>query len=150
MEHAVDAEADDERVLLRLEVDVGGPVLGRLEDHGVDEPDERRIGDPVVDLEVVALFLLLDLEVLLDRRARTERLRRANESADLGLDVLAPADADLDRIPRREPELVDRVHVRRIGNRDPERPVLERVRNRGDPLEHVERHLPGGVVVDAG
>ena len=58
VQHAVDAEPHDERVLLRLEVDVAGPVLGGLEDDRVDEPDERDVGDAVVDLEVVALVLL--------------------------------------------------------------------------------------------
>ena len=55
VEDAVDAEADDERVVLRIEVDVARPVLGGLEDDRVDEPDERRVGDAVVGLEVVAL-----------------------------------------------------------------------------------------------
>ena len=57
VQHAVDAEPDDERVLLRLEVDVGGAVLGRLEDDRVDEPDERRVGDAVVGLEVVVVVV---------------------------------------------------------------------------------------------
>ncbi len=53
VEHAVDAVAHDERVVLRLEVDVAGAVLGGLEDDRVDEPHERRVGDAVVGLEVV-------------------------------------------------------------------------------------------------
>ncbi len=57
VQHAVDAVADDQRVLLRLEVDVAGPVLGRLEDDRVDEPDERRVGDAVVGLEVVLVVV---------------------------------------------------------------------------------------------
>ena len=57
VQHAVDAEPDDERVLLRLEMDVAGPVLGGLEDDRVDEPDERGVGDPVVDLEVVLVVV---------------------------------------------------------------------------------------------
>jgi hypothetical protein len=72
VQHAVDAEPDDERVLLRLEVDVAGPVLGRLEDDRVDEADERRVGDAVVDLEVVALLLFL-LEGAAPRRRRRAR-----------------------------------------------------------------------------
>ena len=77
LQHAVDPEPDDERVLLRLEVDVAGPVLGRLEDHRVDEPDERRVGDPVVDLEVVAVFLLL-----LDREPPPRPPRAAPNASD--------------------------------------------------------------------
>ena len=52
------AEADDERVLLGLEVDVAGALLGGLEDDRVDEPDERRVRDAVVDLEVVDFLVL--------------------------------------------------------------------------------------------
>ena len=57
VQHAVDAVAHDQLVLLRLDVDVGRAVLGRLEDHRVDEADERGIRDPVVGLEVVLAFL---------------------------------------------------------------------------------------------
>ena len=74
VQHAVDAEPDDERVLLRLEVDVGGAVLGGLEEHGVDEADERGVGDAVVGLEIglvlVGLLRLEVVHVVLRRRAR--------------------------------------------------------------------------------
>ena len=46
-------------------------------------------------------------------------------------------DAELERGARREPQLVDRVDVPRVGDRDPERVVLERVRHRDDALERV-------------
>ena len=42
-EDAVDAEPDDKRVLLRLEVNVGRTVLGGLKDDRVDEADEGRV-----------------------------------------------------------------------------------------------------------
>ena len=41
-------------------------------------------------------------------------------------DVLARGDAELDRVAGREPELVDPVQVRRIGDRDAQTSVLER------------------------
>ena len=56
-EHAVDAEADEQRVLLRLEVDVARPVLGRLEDDRVHEPDDRPLRDAVLGREVVGLVV---------------------------------------------------------------------------------------------
>ena len=140
VEHAVDAEADEQRILLRLEVDVGGPVLGGLEDHGVDEPDERRIGDAVVDLEVVDLLLLhLQLQLLLDGGAGAERLRGTRQSAELDEDVVAGRHAELERVARREPELVDSLNVAGVGNGDPERPVLDRVRNGRQAFEDMER-----------
>ena len=56
VEDAVDAVAHDQVVLLRLDVDVARAVLGRFEDHRVDEPDERRVREAVVGLEVVVLL----------------------------------------------------------------------------------------------
>src|SRR3954449_8644658 len=104
VENAVDAEADDERVRLRLEVDVAGAVLGRFEDDRVDEPDERGVGDAVVDLEIVDLFLVDHLELggLAQSRACAERLGRARESPELVRDVFACRHAEDDRVPARE------------------------------------------------
>ena len=104
VEHAVDAEADDERVRLRLEVDVARAVLGRLEDDRVDEPDERGVGDAVVDLEIVDLFLVDHLELggFAQSRACAERLRCPREPPELVRDVFAPCDAQHDRVLARE------------------------------------------------
>ena len=52
-QHAVDAEAHHQPVLERLDVDVGGVFLHRLREHGVDEPDDRRV---VFALEQVGLL----------------------------------------------------------------------------------------------
>ena len=52
-------------------------------------------------------------------------------------------------IAGREPELVDSVQVSRVGDRDAQRPVLERVRDRDDALQHVQRNLLGSLLVDA-
>jgi hypothetical protein len=150
VEDAVDAEAHEQAVVLRLDVDVGGAVLGRLEDDRVDEPDKRRIGDAVVDLEVVGFLLFLrGRELLLDHRARAERFGGASETADLGKDVLACRDAQVERVTRRDPQLVDRLDVARIGESDLQRSVRERVRHRDDALEHMQWDLVGGLVVDA-
>ena len=48
-------------------------------------------------------------------------------------------DRELERVPRREPELVDRMQVPRIGDGDLEHVVLEGVRNRDRALERVHR-----------
>ena len=119
-------------------MDVGGAVLGRLEDHRVDEPDERGVRDAVVDLEVVGLLLLgLERELLFDRGARAERLGGTSEPPDLRHDVVARGDSDVERMAGREPELVDPLDVAWIYNGDPKSSVLERVGNRNDALEHV-------------
>ena len=91
--------------------------------------------------------LLVDL---LEDGARAERLRGARDPAQLDEDVLARGDAELERVARRQPQLVDSVQVARVGDGDPQRPVFERVRDRGDALEHVQRDLGGRLLVDAG
>ena len=101
-----------------LEVDVRGVLLGRLEDQGVDETDERAVGDPVVGLEVVAVVADVVLEI--DRDDGADRLGGANESLQLGDDVVARRDDELERVLRREPKLVDRVQVPGIRDRDRE------------------------------
>ena len=112
VEHAVDPEADEERVLLRLEVDVGGAVLGGLEDHGVDEADERRVRDAVVDLEVVVSSSSAASIVHARRRPAATRAPNASESrTSLRSSARMSSrggDAELDRVARGEPELVDR------------------------------------------
>ena len=60
-------------------------------------------------------------ELLLDHGAGAEGLGRADEPAELDHDVVARGDAELEREARREPELVDRVDVRRVGDRDAQR-----------------------------
>ena len=42
-QHAVDAEAHHEAVLVGLDVDVGGVFLDRLRQHRVDQADDRRV-----------------------------------------------------------------------------------------------------------
>ena len=108
MEDAVDAVADDQVVLLRLDVDVARAVLGGLEDHRVDEPDERRVRDAVVGLEVVVLLRFGLDGGLSSTKAAFMRLGRAREAAQLGEDVVLRRDVELDRLARREPQLVER------------------------------------------
>ncbi len=85
-QHAVDPEPDHERVLVRLEVDVRGVLLGRLEDHGVHEPDERAVGDAVVGLEVVGLLVRCRGLLGLDGDG-ADGLGRADETLELRDDV---------------------------------------------------------------
>jgi hypothetical protein len=150
VEHAVDAEADDERVGLGLEVDVARAVLGRLEDDRVDQPHQRCVRDAVVDLEVVDLVLdHLELGRLAQPGAGAERLRRAGEPAQLVRDVLARRDAQRDRLAAGEPQRVDPVDVLRVGDRDAEGVVLEGIGNRVDLLEDMQGYRARRDRIDA-
>src|SRR3954451_1628681 len=152
VQDAVDAEPHGKGVFLRLEVDVAGAVLGRLEDDRVDEPDERDVRDPVVDLEIVELLLLLLLEqpgLLVQNGAGAEGLGSADEPADLVGDVLARRDGQLELEARREAQLVDRMDVAGIRDSDPEDIPLDGVRDGLDPLEHVQLKLLDRVLCHA-
>ena len=149
VEDAVDPVADDEIVLLRLDVDVARPVLGGFEDHRVDEADERRVGDAVVGLEVVdVLLLFLDATHLLGE-GRVHRLGRAREAAQLGEDVAPRRDVELDRQARREPQLVEPAHVLRVGDRHLERAAVRGEGDRDDAVEHRQRDQLHRLGVDA-
>ncbi len=125
-----------------------GAVLGGLEDDRVDEPHERRVGDAVLGLEVVCLLLFLRERRIVEGRACAEGLGCTDEPLDLDEDVLAGGDAELERVAGGEPQLVDPVDVARIGDRDLQVAVCERVRHRDDTLEHVQRYDLRRLVVD--
>jgi hypothetical protein len=103
VEHAVDAQPDDEGIILRIEMQVARAVLGRLKDDRVDEADERRVGDAIVRFEVVGVFAFLLDELVLDERRALPGLRGADDAAELELDVLRGGDPDLERVPGRDP-----------------------------------------------
>jgi hypothetical protein len=69
------------------------------------------------------------------------RAPNASDAADLDEDVLARRHGELERVARGEPQLVDSLNVLGVGDRDPQRAVVERVGNRDQPLENVQRDL---------
>src|SRR5207248_9419783 len=60
MQYAVDAIADDELVLLRLDMDVAGSIFSGRDAHRVDQADKRAVGNAVIGFEVVLVRLPLD------------------------------------------------------------------------------------------
>ena len=151
MEHAVDPEADDERVGLRLEVDVARTVLCSLEDDRVDEAHERGVGDAVLDLEVVDLVLVdhLELDDVAESRSRPEGFGGPRQPSELVGDLLAGGHAQGDRLAAGEPQRIDAVDVLRVGDRHAERVALVGVRDRVDLFEDVQRYRAGGNRIDS-
>ena len=147
-EHAVDAHPHEQRVLLRLEVDVARAVGGGLHDDRVDEPDERSVRDAVVDLEIV-LVLVDDLEVV-ERRLRLHDLALARAPLELGEDLVAARDTR-DRPGTRVASRSSSIPwmFAGIGDRDAEPLVDARDRNRDDALERPQRHELGRIGRDA-
>ncbi len=63
-------------------MDVGGAILGGLEDDRVDESDEGGLRDAILGLEVVGVGFLLEERLLLrERCARAEGFGGAREAA---------------------------------------------------------------------
>ena len=65
---AVDAVADDDLLLARLDVDIAGALLDRVEQQRVDPADDRRLVGDVEDVDqllaaALVLFVLLLGEV---------------------------------------------------------------------------------------
>ena len=58
-EHAVDAVADAEFLLERLDVDVAGALLDGVGDHGVDQADDRRFARHVAQVFEIGVRLLV-------------------------------------------------------------------------------------------
>ena len=99
-EHAVHAEAHCQRVLLSLEVHIGGVFLRRLEDERVHEANERAVRDAVIGLEVVAVIRFGLVHV--DGDDGTDRLGRSHEPLELSEDVVPRSNPELERMLRRE------------------------------------------------
>ncbi len=131
MQHAVDAVADLQLLLERLDVDVRRPGLDRAVDEQVHEPDDGRLAREVA--EVIDVFLVLADER--DLRVALAAARAVASAAAVGLlerfeDVTLAREPRLDLEARRDLEAVDRVVVGGIGHRDGERAV--RLRERHD------------------
>ena len=121
VQHAVDPVADDEPVLERLDMDVGGARVERVGDDERDEADHRRFGGEVLQLldvgverEVVAA--LLDVaDDLADRGAAG-----AVETLERRVELVGNRDQRLHVAAGHHPERADRVFVGRIGHRERE------------------------------
>ncbi len=153
VEHPVNPVADLELVLERLEVDVGGLVADGDEEHVVEQlPHGRGVGHfleglqvngfarvvhrlghgAVVEFGEEALDRLLDSGVVAVERARHGRLV-AHRAVGLAVE--------------EEPQVVERLHVERVGHRDGQDVVLELGRDdaidRGDRGRDAGDHVVG-------
>ena len=127
-------------------MNVARPILGALEDNRVHQPHQRRVGNAVVGLEVVEqLALGDDLHVLERRRLRRQRLARTQHPLDLGQDLVARSDTQLDLMAGRQLQLVDAADVRRIGDDDVQALAGDLVGQSDDAFEHVDGNGGGSV-----
>ena len=89
--------------------------------------------------------MLLGRLVELDGDDRAHGLAGAQKPLELGHDVVARRDAELERVLRREPQLVDGMEVPGIGDRDAEDVVVDRVRDGDRALERLDRDQLSGI-----
>ena len=73
----------------------------------------------------------------------------ANELADLDADLVARRDAELERVPGREPQGIDAVEIEGVRESDLDRVAHELVRDRAVAVEDMQREERRGVLVDA-
>ena len=123
LQHAVEPEPDPVRALVGFEVDVRCATLDRIEHDLVDEPDDGRVFDvgpldALVDGVLVGRDLeAVELEIVAGkfRHRRVDLLQRPREQL---VELVLLDDDRLDRQARGELDLVDRVEVGRIGDRE--------------------------------
>ncbi len=154
VQHAVDAVLDGHFLIARLDVDIAGAPLQRVEDGGVHQLDHRRdvaVGGQLVDGERFVLVLFLA-----DHHVQREAfgdlfqhaLRLLGFLEQIG-NLRQRGDLDVQLLLQQHRQLVDQVQIARIGERDVQVPVL-----RLDGHEVVAEHQIHGdgveqVVIDA-
>ena len=138
-----------DRVVLGLDVDVGGAALERLEDDRVDEPDDRAgVRRELVDGEGLFARLVLAEELHLEAfGGLLEHALRALALLQNRLDRRRRADAHADRRAQLDADLVDRLQVARIGHDDQERLAVAAVRHEPVAQHQVGRDAPEQRVV---
>src|SRR5439155_10986101 len=119
-----DAVPDPDVLALRFDVDVGRTLLDGARDDAVDRLDDRRIRG--LDLFFFVLFFALGglFEEVLGGAVETV------EARDERLDLLRTSHQDLEPPAGRRAQVVHRDDVRRIGDGDDQRLVVETERNR--------------------
>ena len=122
MQHAIDPKADAQVILLRLDVDVGGPLLGRLRDDQVHDLDDRRV---LLDVLQAARHwlrlqrLLEGTDILIDAGAQLVGL------GDRSLNLRAHAQQGFDAFAGEHLELGEQRQVAGVDGGDLEHVLLE-------------------------
>jgi hypothetical protein len=114
VEHAVDAQAHPQPLLVGLDVDVRGPAGDGPPDDGLDEADDGRLGHRVLDQllgagEVVGL-LGGGLQGL------GHLGLRAGSPVEGGVELGGVDEGDDDLAPEQRAQVVEGEHVRRVGH----------------------------------
>src|ERR1700730_7436753 len=125
VEHAVDAVADAEVLLVRLDVDVARALLDRVEQDQVHELDHWRILRALLDIEDVLLVLgVVDLDLVLVDPLHHLVVRGTALGVVLLqalLDRLLGGDHHLDVVAGEELDVVDGVDVGGVAHRQDQR-----------------------------
>ena len=145
VEHAVDAVADPQPRLLRLDVYVAGPRLDGLQQDLVDQPDDRRLLRHLREFRAVRLDLLQEFHAVVVGRLGHQPLDRLAAHAQVGLDQLgdlvAAGQHGHDRLAGGQAQLVQRVEVERIAGGDHQSAVVLADGEEGLAVDELGREL---------
>ncbi len=119
------------------------PALDRLADDLVDELDDGRVFGALVQRDDLAVLLLLQL------LGRADDVFEPVQARDQRGDVVGRGNPDAHLVPGHDRDVVDRQHVRGVGHRDQQRPLVgERDRHRLVALGDGRRDQVRGAHVD--
>ena len=153
LEHAVDAVLDEQRVVVGLEVDVGGAAFERGEDGRVDETDDRRdvvIGRELLDGDVLVggVFTGEHVEGKAFGGFVEHALRLLRLLEEVG-DLRERGDAGDDARAEQTGDLVEHHEARGVGDGDSKAAVLRLLERHEVVAEHhVDRNGLEELVLD--
>ena len=151
VEHAVDAVADAELLLVGLDVDVRRVALDGVGEDQVHELDDRGVlgfARQLADVDVVFVLDQLEIFDVEVRHHVGEGRRLVVVLVDRGLDRDFRRDDDLDVVAGEELDVVDREDVRGVGGGEDQRGAGAVDRNHGVLERHLLRDQLDDVAVD--
>ena len=123
LQHAVQAGANAEYLLIGLEVDVRSPFLDGIEEDFVDEAHDGRVFDVVPPqrlcvgvLIAAGDFQILEIEIVVGE-ARHDRFGLVDRLAHRRLQFIVFDDDEFDAHRRLKANLIERMQIGRVGDR---------------------------------
>ena len=123
-EHTVDARADAKDFLVGLEMDVRAALLDGIEQDLIDEAHDRRVFDIVpADRFRIRIFVaagdveILEIEIIVGQ-VRHDRIGLIDRLVDRDLELVVFDDDELDAHRGLETDLIERVQIGRIRDRE--------------------------------
>ena len=154
-QHAVNAKPHDQVALEHFDMNIAGAVLYRLRQESVDEADDRcgvvgleqiaRLGSQFARNKIEAVFLEVDHQVV-----RGSRGRLIVRAVDRFVDNLDGRNHRLNRLAEEHVQIIERLVIGRIGDRDRYRRFIGQDRQQTIALGVIDRNFGDEVVFERG